>query len=47
MIKRVGALDVFVSRFNEYRIAPELFECDFCDYLDDQPYAVKTFRGEL
>ena len=42
----VGAQDVFISRFKEYRIVPELIECDFYDYLDDKPYAVKAFQGE-
>ena len=30
----------------EYRIEPSLIECDFYDYLDDKPYAVKVFHGE-
>ena len=45
-LKAVGAQDVFISRFKEYRIVPELIECDFYDYLDDKPYAVKAFQGE-
>ena len=45
-LKAVGAQDVFVSRFKEYRIVPELIECDFYDYLDDKPYAVKAFQVE-
>ena len=45
-LKSVGAQDVFIARFKEYRIEPSLIECDFYDYLDDKPYAVKAFRGE-
>lgn len=45
-LKAVGAQDVFISRFKEYRIEPSLVECDFYDYLDDKPYAVKAFQGE-
>ena len=45
-LKALGAQDVFISRFKEYRIVPELIECDFYDYLDDKPYAVKAFQGE-
>lgn len=45
-LKAVGAQDVFIARFKEYRIEPSLIECDFYDYLDDKPYAVKAFRGE-
>ena len=45
-LKAVGAQDVFVSRFKEYRIVPDLIECDYYDYLDDKPYAVKAFQGE-
>ena len=45
-LKSVGAEEVFVSRFKEYRIVPSLIECDFYDYLDDKPYAVKAYYGE-
>ena len=45
-LNAVGAQDVFIARFKEYRIVPELIECDFYDYLDDKSYAVKAFRGE-
>ena len=45
-LKAIGAQDVFIARFKEYRIVPELIECDFYDYLDNKPYAVKAFHGE-
>ncbi len=45
-LKAVDAQDVFIARFKEYRIVPELIECDFYDYLDSKPYAVKAFHGE-
>lgn len=45
-LKEAGAQNIFVSRFKEYRIIPKLIECDYYDYLDDEPYAVKAFHGE-
>lgn len=45
-LKAVGAEDVFITRFKEYRIEPQLIDCDYYDYLADEPYAVKAYNGE-
>lgn len=45
-LKAVGAEGVFITHFKEYRIVPELIECDYYDYLANEPYAVKAFNGE-
>ena len=45
-LKSVGEGAVFIKRFKEYRIAPSLIECDYYDYIENVPYAVKAFKGE-
>ena len=45
-LRSVGAEDVFVAHFKEYRIVPALIDCDYYDYLADEPYAVKAYHGE-
>ncbi|MBQ9481233.1 MAG: response regulator [Clostridia bacterium] len=45
-LKEAGAEDVFVAQFKEYHIVPSLIECDYYDYLADEPYAVKAYQGE-
>ena len=45
-LKSVGADDIFVAHFKEYHIVPSLVECDYYDYLADEPYAVKAYQGE-
>lgn len=45
-LRAVGAEDVFVTRFKEYYIDPSRIECDYYDYLTDEPNAVKAFHGE-
>ena len=42
----VGAEDVFVAHFKKYRIDPSLIDCDYYDYLSDEPYAVKAYQGD-
>lgn len=46
VLKSVGGEEVFTNHFKEYRITPELIECDYYDYLANEPYAVKAFKGE-
>lgn len=45
-LKSVGAEEVFVAHFKEYHIVPSLIDCDYYDYLADEPYAVKAYHGE-
>ena len=45
-LKAADAEDVFVSQFKDYHINPQLIDCDYYDYLADEPYALKAFHGE-
>ena len=45
-LKAVGAGEVFVTSFNGYAVNTKLVECDFYDYLNNEPYAVKAYRGQ-
>ena len=45
-LKSVGAEDVFVAHFKQYNINPDLIQCDYYDYLADEPYAVKEYQGD-
>lgn len=45
-LKSVGAEDIFVTHFKEYHIVPSLIDCDYYDYLADEPYAVKKYQGD-
>lgn len=44
--KAVDAEDIIVKHFNSIGVNPSAFECDYYDYLNDEPYAVKKYRGE-
>ena len=46
VLKSVGAEKVFVKKYKEYYIVPKLLKCDYYDYLDGDPKAVQSFRGE-
>ena len=46
VLKSVGAENVFVKKYKEYYIVPKLLKCDYYDYLDGDPKAVQSFRGE-
>ena len=45
-LKEADASNIFVKQFKGYGIIPSLIECDYYDYLNDMPYAVKAFHGE-
>ena len=45
-LKSVDAEDVFSARFKRYNINPDLIDCDYYDYLADEPYAVKEYQGD-
>ena len=45
-LSSVGAEDVFVAHFKQYNINPDLIDCDYYDYLADEPYAVKAYKGD-
>lgn len=42
----VGESDVFVRTRGGYNINPALLECDYYDYLNNIPYAVRAYQGE-
>ena len=44
-LKSVGLGNIFVREFKKYRVEPSLFKCDYYDYLDDKPWAIKSFHG--
>ncbi len=37
----------FVAEYNNFRINPEVIKCDYYDFLEDNPDAVKKFSGEF
>lgn len=45
-LERIGESDVFVRTRSGYHINPSLLECDYYDYLNNVPYAVRAYQGE-
>ena len=45
-LKEVDAEKIFVKRFNKYGISMKNVRCDYYDYLNNIPYAVKAYRGK-
>ena len=45
-LKSVGAEDVFIKRHNECFIDPTKIDCDAYEYKNDNPEAVRMYRGE-
>ena len=45
-LKSVGAEDVFIKRHNECYIDPTKISCDAYEYKNDNPEAVRSYRGE-
>ena len=37
----------FVSEYNNFRINPEAINCDYYDFLEGNPTAIKNFAGEF
>ncbi len=37
----------FIAEYNNFRINPEVIKCDYYDFLDGKPQAVKSFAGEF
>ena len=44
--KEIQDEEVINKHFNSIGVNPNAFECDYYDYLDNEPYAVKKYRGE-
>ncbi len=45
-LKAVGKEDFFQFSRNEYRIDPQMVQCDYYDYLDNKPEGVWSYNGE-
>ena len=45
-LEAVGESNVFVRTRSGYNINPALLECDYYDYLNNVPYAVRAYQGE-
>ena len=37
----------FITEYNNFRINPEVVQCDYYDFLANDPNAVKSFTGEF
>ena len=37
----------FIAEYNNFRINPEVIKCDYDEFLDGKPQAVKSFAGEF
>lgn len=45
-LKEVGASDVFIKRHNECYIDPSKIDCDAYEYKNNNPDAIRMYRGE-
>lgn len=45
-LEKIDESDVFVRTRSGYSIDPSLLECDYYDYLNNVPYAVRAYQGE-
>ena len=46
----LGELEIqnfFIAEYNNFRINPEVIKCDYYDFLDGDPTAVRSFAGEF
>ena len=39
--------DFFIAEYNNFRINPEVINCDYYDFLNGDPSAIKSFAGEF
>ena len=37
----------FITEYNNFRINPEVIRCDYYDFLEGEPAAIKSFAGEF
>ena len=37
----------FITEYNNFRINPEVIRCDYYDFLEGEPTAIKSFAGEF
>ena len=44
-LKEVNCENAFVKHFNSYGVNVKAISCDYYDYLNNEPYAVKAYSG--
>jgi two-component SAPR family response regulator len=44
-LKEINSEDVFIKHFNSYGIKISAISCDYYDYLNNIPYAIKAYNG--
>ena len=44
-LKEVNCENAFIKHFNSYGINIKAISCDYYDYLNNEPYAIKAYRG--
>ena len=43
----LGIQNFFITEYNNFRINPEVVQCDYYDFLAGEPKAIKSFTGEF
>ena len=46
-LSELGIQNFFITEYNNFRINPEVVQCDYYDFLANDPNAVKSFTGEF
>ena len=46
-LSETGVQNFFITEYNNFRINPEVVQCDYYDFLAGEPKAVKSFTGEF
>ncbi len=46
-LKELEIQSFFIAEYNNFRINPDVIRCDYYDFLNDAPYARKSFAGEF
>ncbi len=45
-LNELGVEDIIIKGHNSISVNPELFECDYYDYLEGKPHTQNSFNGE-
>lgn len=45
-LKKIGYEDLLIKSYNKYAIDTSLIDCDYYDYENNEPWAVRSFKGE-
>lgn len=46
-LNELGIQNFFIAEYNNFRINPEVINCDYYDFLNGDKTAIKTFSGEF